>query len=206
MSTTTAMLLIVDRSGSMSSIQMEAEQALNDFLTKQKAVDGRCGVKVVQFDGEVEDLFGPVALAQAPEIKIVPRGMTALLDAIGKSVTEFRETMDHMPVDKRLVVILTDGLENVSQEWKLDAVNKLISESRGLGYEFIFLAANQDAIATGAQMGIPTASSLTFAASPAGVRGMGMTMDMYVTNYREGKAAEFTDQDRATASGLTDED
>ncbi|WXW92593.1 hypothetical protein SEA_ENYGMA_102 [Streptomyces phage Enygma] len=206
MSTTTAMLLIVDRSGSMSSIQMEAEQALNDFLDRQKAVDGRCGIKVVQFDGEVEDLFGPVALANAPEIKIVPRGMTALLDAIGKSVTEFRHTMDHMPVDNKLVVILTDGLENVSQEWKLDAVNKLIGESRELGYEFIFLAANQDAIATGAQMGIPTASSLTFAASPAGVRGMGMTMDMYVTNYREGKQAEFTDEDRRTASGLTDED
>ncbi|AXH67282.1 hypothetical protein SEA_WOFFORD_100 [Streptomyces phage Wofford] len=203
---TTAMLLIVDRSGSMASIQMEAEQALNDFLSSQKELPGRCGIHVVQFDGQVEDLFGPLPLADAPEIKIVPRGMTALLDAIGKSVTEFRQTMDHLPVDKRLVVILTDGLENVSQEWEVNAVNKLINESRELGYEFIFLAANQDAIATGAQMGIPTASSLTFAASPAGVRGLGKTMDAYVTNYRAGKAAQFTDQDRQTASGLTDED
>ncbi|ASR77579.1 hypothetical protein SEA_PARADIDDLES_95 [Streptomyces phage Paradiddles] len=193
-------VLIVDRSGSMSRIKDEAEGALNRFLEDQKNVEGDVFVTYVQFDDVYETKFEKVGLANAAgTVSIEPRGMTALLDAIGKTV------VNYVPQTKKTIyVIMTDGLENASKEWTVETVNRLITESKQHGDEFVYLGANQDAIAVGSKLGIPVASSLTFAADKAGLDAVSRSMTSYVTATRSGLAYEFTDEDRKNATGLTD--
>ncbi|QNN98347.1 hypothetical protein SEA_LILMARTIN_97 [Streptomyces phage LilMartin] len=193
-------VLIVDRSGSMSKIRDEAEGALNTFLAEQQNVEGDVFVTYVQFDDKYETKFEKVGLANAVgTVSIQPRGMTALLDAIGKTV------VNYVPqTNKTIYVIMTDGLENASQEWTVETVNQLITESKQHGDEFVYLGANQDAIAVGSKLGIPVASSLTFAADKAGLDAVSRSMTSYVTATRSGLAYEFTDEDRKNATGLTD--
>ncbi|ASR75505.1 hypothetical protein SEA_MILDRED21_98 [Streptomyces phage Mildred21] len=193
-------VLIVDRSGSMMRIKEEAEGALNTFLDEQLSVEGDVFVTYVQFDDRYETKFEKVGLANAVgTVSIEPRGMTALLDAIGKTV------VNYVPqTEKTIYVVMTDGLENASQEWTVETVNQLITESKQHGDEFVYLGANQDAIAVGSKLGIPVASSLTFAADKAGLDAVSRSMTSYVTATRSGLAYEFTDEDRKNATGLTD--
>jgi Mg-chelatase subunit ChlD len=191
-------VLIIDRSGSMHSMRTEAEKALNSFIESQKNLPGNSVISAVHFDDVYEHLFGPVDIKDSPLVKINPRGLTALLDAIGKTV------VNYVPRYKKTIyVVITDGQENASQEWRLPAVKSLIEECESHGDKFIFLAANQDAIASGATMGFSKESSLTYNAR--GLDGMSKAMTSYVTQTRSGLAAEFTDTDRANATGLTTE-
>lgn len=190
-------VLIVDRSGSMARIQMEAEGAINQFLKDQKEVEGNAFVTFVQFDNKYEQKFEKVSLADVPRVEIEPRGMTALLDAIGRTV------VGYVPqTEKTIYVIMTDGLENASQEWTDTAVKNLIEEEKQHGSEFVYLGANQDAIEVGTKMGVPMGSSLTFAADKDGLDNMARSMTSYVTATRSGLAYEFTDEDRKNATGL----
>lgn len=197
----TSIVLIVDRSGSMSRIKVEAEGAINAFIESQKQVEGDAEVTAVQFDNAYDTLFERVDIKQAPKVRIDPRGMTALLDAIGRTVVNF--TTD---ADKTIYVIMTDGFENASHEWTVETVKNLIEESKTHGDEFVFLGANQDAIETGTKMGIPMGSSLTFAANKQGLDATMDSMTNYVTATRSGLKYEFSDSERAQATGLTDED
>ncbi|UMO76291.1 hypothetical protein SEA_TOMAS_103 [Streptomyces phage Tomas] len=197
----TSIVLIVDRSGSMSRIKVEAEGAINAFIESQKQVEGEAEVTAVQFDNAYDTLFERVDIKQAPKVKIDPRGMTALLDAIGRTVVNF--TTD---ADKTIYVIMTDGFENASHEWTVETVKNLVEESKSHGDEFVFLGANQDAIETGAKMGIPMGSSLTFAANKRGLDATMDSMTSYVTATRSGLKYEFSDSERAEATGLTDEE
>lgn len=192
-------VLIVDRSGSMARIQMEAEGAINQFLKDQKELEGDAFVTFVQFDNKYELMFEKVNLPNVPRVEILPRGMTALLDAIGRTVVNYTPR-----TEKTIYVIMTDGLENASQEWTNDAVKNLVEEEKQHGSEFVYLGANQDAIEVGAKMGIPMGSSLTFAADKKGLDNMSRSMTSYVTATRSGLAYEFTEEDRNNATGLTD--
>lgn len=194
-------VLIVDRSGSMARIQMEAEVAINKFLENQKELEGDVFVTFVQFDDEYEMVFEKVNLPNVPRVQIQPRSMTALLDAIGRTV------VNYVPrTEKTIYVIMTDGLENASQEWTSSAVKDLIDEEKQHGSEFVYLGANQDAVSVGAKMGIPVANSLTFAADKKGLDAVSRSMTSYVAATRSGLAYEFTDEDRKNATGLTDEE
>jgi hypothetical protein len=195
----TAIVLIADRSGSMISIKQEAEGAINAFFESQKEVEGEAEVSAYQFDNKYDTLFERVDIKDVPKFTVNPRGMTALLDAIGRTVVNF--TTD---ADKTIYVIMTDGLENASREWTNESVKALIEESKQHGDEFVYLGANQDAISVGANMGIPVSSSITFAADKAGLEGVSRAMTSYATATRSGLAYEFTDADRKQASGLTD--
>ncbi len=192
-------VLIVDRSGSMIRIKEEAENAVNSFIDEQKGLGGNVFVTYVQFDDKYDKVFEKVSLSNVPKIQIDPRNWTALLDAIGKTV------VNYVPQTKKTIyVIMTDGLENASKEWTHETVRLLVEESKSHGDEFVYLGANQDAIAVGSKLGIPVASSLTFAADKAGLDAVSRSMTSYVTATRSGLAYEFTDEDRKNATGLTD--
>lgn len=194
-------VLIIDRSGSMERIKSDAEGAINFFIESQKALPGKAVISAVQFDDRYEHLFGPVDIEDSPLVKINPAGPTALLDAIGRTV------VNYIPrYDSTVYVVITDGEENASSEWNLPQVKSLIEECESHGDKFVFLAANQDAIKSGASMGFARGNSITYTADAAGVDGMGRAMVSYMTQTRSGLKAEFTDEDRATATGLTVED
>ena len=129
-------VLIVDRSGSMSRIKEEAEGALNTFLDEQLSVEGDVFVTYVQFDDRYETKFEKAGPANAGgTVSIEPRGLTALLDALGKTV------VNYVPqTEKTIYVVMTDGLENASQEWTVETVNQLITESKQHGSDSVISA------------------------------------------------------------------
>jgi hypothetical protein len=101
----------------------------------------------------------------------VPRDSTALLDAMGRAIQETGEALARLPEDARpgtvLFVTLTDGQENSSEHYDLSTINQQIAPQRAVyQWQFIFLAANQDAIATAATLGIGAGQALRFASKP----------------------------------------
>jgi len=123
----------------------------------------------------------------------VPRGTTALLDAIGRTINTIGERLDRTPESERLgkviVAILTDGLENASQEFKRKEIFKMIKHQREVySWEFVFLGAKQDAISAGAKMGIPIANAVTFSEAPGGTARAFDAVSKVATAYRAGDA------------------
>lgn len=192
----THVAVVLDRSGSMQSIRDDAEGGLRQFIEDQKREPGKMTMTVVRFDTEYELRHRNVDLKDIDGIKLEPRGGTALLDAIGKTIVIVGEDLAAMAEADRpgkvLFVIITDGYENSSVEWTREMVFEKITEQRETyNWEFIYLAANQDAIKTGMSFGIQPNSAKTFAATGAGTRGMTQVVSSYVTDYRKSGTAEL---------------
>lgn len=205
----TAIMLLVDRSGSMGDIKASAQQGINEFLASQRNTeDLRAGdlrtVRLAQFDDRYELVYESTPAASVPEFKLYPRGTTALLDAIGKSIVEFAAELDEIPdVDKPAHVIkaiMTDGKENDSIEYTWPLVKKLITTYRDEhGWEILYLGANQDAIATAAGLGIRRDQAMTYSATDTGVTATTRAMDSYVVAVAAGESVSFTDEQRRDA-------
>jgi hypothetical protein len=103
----------------------------------------------------------------------IPTFPAAPLDAIGRTINTIGERLDKTPEPDRpgkvLIAILTDGLENASQEFKRNEIYSMIKHQRDkYAWEFIFLGANQDAIQAGSAIGIPASNAATFNEAPGG--------------------------------------
>src|SRR6187551_3395488 len=164
----TAMLLVIDRSGSMESIRDDMVGGLTAMIESQAALPGILTLDVFNFDTVIERQYS-LASPAGVTIELEPRGGTALHDAIGMSVTEFGRTLAALPEHARpetvQVVVVTDGEENSSREFNGASVKKLVEQqTEKYGWDFVFLGANQDAVTAGAKLGFQADSSMTFAA------------------------------------------
>jgi len=161
--------IVLDRSGSMYRVKADTEGGLRAFLAEQADVPGETLVTLRQFDDKHDTVFENVPLADVPAFELKPRGGTALLDAIGTTVTTIAEQITAQPEDDRpaevVVVILTDGQENASEEWALPQVKGLIDARQDAGWSFVFLGADQDAISVAGGMGIRAETSIAYASS-----------------------------------------
>jgi uncharacterized protein YegL len=174
----TEIAYILDRSGSMESLQEAAVASFNEFLGAQREVPGAARLTLVLFDDAYEVPVDAVPLASVAKMKakdFVPRGSTALLDAIGKTILRLDRDMAGRDVSagaaKVVVAIFTDGHENASREFDDRKVGDLIREFREKkGWEFIFLAANQDAIASAGRLNMAADSSGNTDFTPAGLK------------------------------------
>ena len=191
----TEIACIIDRSGSMSTIRDDAIGGFNTFLEAQKAVPGEANLTLVLFDHEYLEAVAARPLAEVDPLTVasyVPRGTTALLDAVGRTIdsvgARLAATPEHERPDKVIVAILTDGLENASREYSLDRIKEMITHQRDIySWEFIFLAANQDAFVVGSSMGISALNTAGFVPSPEGTAEAYDRMSTLTTNYRTGK-------------------
>lgn len=197
----TQLLVIVDRSGSMAPVAADMRGGLDTFFKEQSELDGECLVDYIQFDTEYEKVFEDRPVADAKAV-LQPRGGTALLDAIGKGVTELGEKLAKLNEDQRpgtvLVVVVTDGYENSSTEWSADAVKAIIKEQEDKwNWKFTFLGANIDAVAVGAQFGFSSDSSLTY--STANIGQTMSSLNTYAGATRSGLKGAYSDEDRRAA-------
>jgi hypothetical protein len=196
--TTTAIGLVVDRSGSMAAIQGEAQAAVNEFIKEQKALDGKAFLLLTQFDSSFEVVHHLTNLKKVnADYVLKPRATTALYDAIGRTVKELEDGIEAKKTkpDQAIMVIVTDGHENASQEYNSDSLKKLIEEKQKGGWEFIFLAAGQDAILSGAQMGFAAGQSITYDTQNYGQSVAYASAS--VSNFRNtGNTTQVTDEDR----------
>ena len=190
-------ICIVDRSGSMGAIRKDAEGGLNSFINEQKEVEGGANVTIVDFDDAYDVVCDAVDINDVEPYKLVPRGMTALLDAIGRTVNGFQYDGD----GKVIVVVVTDGDENRSQEYTRDQIFDLITEKKEAGWEFMFLAANQDAISAGGSMGFDADATVSFAGNSRGVAAAYANTAVYTTSLRtKSKSAALADKADHTLS------
>lgn len=174
----TEIVFVLDRSGSMGSVAGSAVAGFNEFLHDQQALPGQARFTLVLFDDEYLLAADAVPVAEVAHLDAgtyVPRGSTALLDAIGLTVDSLGRRLATTPEPERpakvIVAILTDGHENASHRYSsADIAGRIRHQRDKYGWEFLFLGANQDAIATAAQMDIAPANAATFTADVAGAK------------------------------------
>lgn len=155
-------IIVLDRSGSMQERKEETIGGFNSFLTEQKAEPGECRFTLTQFDNEYEVVLDGVPLQEVPALTdatYVPRGFTALLDAIGKTVNVADARIAAMPEDQRpsrvLFVVLTDGMENASREFKKATVFEMVEQQKTKHkWQFVFIGTAQDQIGEAGNLGV----------------------------------------------------
>lgn len=191
---------IIDRSGSMREIQADAIGGFNAFLEKQKQLPGEAVLTLALFDHEY---LTPVTAAPLQTVEpltdqtFVPRGTTALYDAIGRTLTDL---LARSP-QRAIVVILTDGAENASREFNRAQAKDLINRAQDKGYQVLYLAANQDAFQTGAQIGVLQSATMNFDYTGAGVRSVMRTATASAADYRAGGTGEIKPEDESRRRG-----
>ena len=159
---------VLDRSGSMQSIKSDIEGGFDAFIADQRSHPGQCTVSLAQFDNEYETVFTAVDVGEVRSLDLQPRGATAMLDAIGRSVLALGERLVALPEAERpgtvVVAIMTDGMENASQEFTHAAIKDLITrQEQAYNWQFFYMGADQDAIEVGASIGVRPDRSLTYA-------------------------------------------
>ena len=172
----TELVFILDRSGSMSGLEADTVGGFNAMIEKQKKEDGEAYVSTVLFSHDSQVLHDRV-----PVEKVEPMtdrqyqvgGNTALLDAIGGAITHIGNIHKYArPEDvpeHTVFVITTDGMENASRDYSSDRVKKMIrKQQEKYGWEFLFLAANIDAVETAGRFGIGADRAVNYHADSAG--------------------------------------
>lgn len=184
----------------MGSIANDAIGGFNTFLKEQKKITGKANITVVLFDHEYLLLHDNVNIKDVPELNnetYVPRGMTALNDAIGRTLSTVGERLKNTNEKDRpsnvIVAILTDGYENNSKEFQANKIKEMIKhQEKKYAWNFIYLAANQDAFEIGLTYGFNKNNSLNFCGSEIGTRHAYANLSNYVGTVRTcGSAKTF---------------
>ena len=203
--------LLLDRTGSMSTNKDETISAVNSYIEGlKKKFKGR--FTLTQFDTDPETNKPDIALVQ-DNVKIKdavlltqetykPRGMTPLHDAIGTTL----DSVKTKGFENVVFVIVTDGQENDSREYKLADIRAKLEAKRKKGWQVMYIGADVDAFAEGRQLGIAAGQTLNF-----GKQHVHATMDVALcsnTRYasRQDKsfvneASNFTSDERSAAVG-----
>ena len=158
----TELVLILDRSGSMSGLEADTIGGFNSMIEKQKKADGEAFVSTVLFDDKTDVIYDRVPLDKVEPMtdrQYYVRGCTALLDAVGGAIHHIgnvhKYAREEDVPEKTIFVITTDGQENASRRYTYDKVRRMIERQKEVyHWEFIFLGANIDAAAEAARFGI----------------------------------------------------
>lgn len=171
------LVFILDRSGSMAGLEKETIGGYNAMIEKQKREEGETLVTTILFDNEYHRLMFRAPIDQVKPLtdkEYYPRGMTALLDAIGLTIEQIvrkhkEDVVDYRPT-KTIFVITTDGLENASKHFTYSTIKEMIVyEERNYGWEFIFLGANFDVYNVTDRLGIRRQRAARYSRSQEGV-------------------------------------
>ncbi|WP_411826318.1 vWA domain-containing protein [Luteolibacter sp. AS25] len=195
----TELAFILDRSISMESIRTAAINGFNQFLRDQQNSPGQTKLTLVYFDSivEVRHLSLPVAEILPLDLEsYVPQGSTSLLDAIGRTIDKTGQRLSKLPEADRpdhvSIAILTDGEENSSTKYTwADIAKRIKHQTEKYQWEFLFLGANADAIATAGRMNIQMSNAAAYVADDAGYEAAmtGMTRKSLASRaYKHGNA------------------
>ncbi|HEY9312385.1 vWA domain-containing protein [Williamsia sp.] len=163
----TWIVFLLDRSGSMQSIKSDTEGGFAAFIAEQHTATGQCAVTLAQFDDDYEVVYSGLPVSEVPALNMAPRGTTALLDAMGRLITDTGQKLSALPEDKRpgsvVVAIMTDGMENASHEWTHSTIKSLVEQqTKDYGWQFLYMGADQDAIEVGARLGVSRDHAVTY--------------------------------------------
>ena len=205
----THIAIILDRTGSMEYIRDDTIGGLNAFLSQQKAEPDTATLTLVQFDTqdpyEVLHKFKPIE--EVPELTretFVPRAATPLLDAMGRGINDLENSLAEIKESERpsrvIIVIITDGQENSSLEFRKDQIEKMIKEKQEKSsWQFVFLSADLAAIGDALATGIHATSTMSYDKTARGTKEAWISASMSIAAYRAGRSKDvsFTEEDRA---------
>ena len=159
------LIFLIDRSGSMYGSEDDTIGGFNSFIEKERTNEGETNVTTILFDHEYELLYKRKPIADVDKLTrdaYFVRGSTALLDAIGRTIT----TLDKEIENKVLFVIMTDGMENSSVEFSKPQIKNMIQNHN---WEFIFIGADIDSYSEAGQIGIRRTHVANYKKSRKGV-------------------------------------
>jgi uncharacterized protein YegL len=175
----TEIIFLLDRSGSMGGLESDTIGGFNGFIDRQCKQKGETRLTAVLFDDQTEILWNGIDAnhARLTDEEYYVRGCTALLDAVGKTISEagrrLSQTEEGEKPGKVIFVITTDGMENASREYTYEKVKRMIEHQKEkYSWEFIFMGANIDAAEEAQSLGISKEDSFSFEASNHGVEKM----------------------------------
>ena len=166
----TEIIFILDRSGSMQGLEKDTIGGFNSLIEKQKKIEGDALISTVLFANEskvIHDRVDVKDVKPMTENNYITGGCTALLDAIGNAIHHISNIhkyarKEDVP-EHTLFVITTDGMENASRTYTYPKVKKLIENQKEKhGWEFMFLAANIDAVKVASYLGIDESRAVNF--------------------------------------------
>jgi Mg-chelatase subunit ChlD len=186
---------VLDRSGSMASMASDVIGGFNSFLASQQSEGNDALMTLVQFDSQDphEILANAARLNDVPTLNgatFVPRGGTPLYDAMGHTIADATIRIEQRrlagePDEEILFVTFTDGQENQSLEYDRARLFELVKKREATGWSFVFLGANQDSYAEGAQIGYTAGNTQNFAPSPAGAQAAFASLAPAVSRRRQ---------------------
>lgn len=203
----TEIVVVMDKSGSMGAIRDDAIGGFNTFVEDQKKEAGEANLTLVFFDTTYSIPFSgkPIQGVEPLDANTYrPGGGTALLDAIGRAITETGKRLSDMDEadrpDKVICVVITDGEENSSREHNKDQIAEMVKhQEEKYGWAFIYLGANVDAMHEARAMGIMPQMAVNFAAGSIGTRsayaGASRAVHSYRGGGRSGLVADTADAD-----------
>lgn len=156
----THVAMVIDRSGSMTSCWNDVKGGYKEIVKTNKETPGKCTFTVAAFDTEYDLLEDFTDIQNVKEeISVSPRGSTALLDAVGKTIVSVGEKLAKLDEAERpekvMIIIQTDGYENASKEFKKDDIKKLIEEQTNVyKWQFQFIGASLESVNDAVSWGI----------------------------------------------------
>lgn len=169
------LVLVVDESGSMCSVQSAVISSFNGFINEQKEGQGTACVTLYAFSDTVSKTLQACDVREVTplsEKNYDPHGYTALLDALGTAIDETGARLAAMPEEKRpgtvIVGIMTDGYENASKNytWQ-DIADRIRHQKEKYSWHFMFFGADEAAIAAAANLNIERSESALWQAGDA---------------------------------------
>ena len=189
------LIFILDKSGSMGGLESDTIGGFNSMLEKQKKAKNRnTYVTTVLFDNEYKLLYSHTSISEVKpltEKEYSPGGTTALLDAIGRTISQVKSEQARLSskdkAKKVLFVIITDGMENASKEYNLTTVRRLIeAQNKNEKWEFIFLGANIDSIWTAENLGIKKSRAVQYKSDSIGTQNNYRAVEKAIDGVRAG--------------------
>ena len=173
------LVFILDKSGSMHDLVDDTIGGFNSYIEKEKSKDEKILVTTVLFDTEYNMLYFRKPIEEVEKLtreQYFASGCTALLDAIGRTITSF----DGEISNKVLFVITTDGLENSSRKFSRSQIKELI---QSLDWEFLFIGADIDSYAEAYTLGIDRNHAANYERSSRGVDSLFWSVNRYRCAY-----------------------
>lgn len=205
----TSINVIVDASGSMAHLSHDTIGNFNTFLKEQKEFPGEAVFTLCTFNTDYRLPHDFVKIASVPNLdskSYVPRGGTALLDAMGTTIDSLGRKLAALPEEERpskvIFLIITDGHENSSRRYSAEQIKSMVEHQKDVySWEFVFMGANIDAITTGTNLGISAHNTLNYSATSEGTADLYKSISSNMNTYRSSNSsrADFFNQ---TQQGL----
>lgn len=140
-------------------------------------------------------------LSRPPPASLVPSASSAIGRTIDELGARLERTAEADRPGKVIVAILTDGLENASRQYTWhDVSDRIKHQTEKYSWEFLFLGANQDAIATAGQLSIAAQNSANWNADAPGTRAASKAFSRRSTSGRSMRAGTATAADELAAA------